>query len=128
MIDMKNSKLSIRKQSELLSVNRSRLYYKHKPISEKNLLLMDTIDAEFTDHPFTGVDRMVEVVRRKNRMIVNHKRIRRLMRLMALMAIYPRPRTTQSIIEHAKYPCLIRSIDIACPNDQRQSFLPSGDN
>lgn len=114
---MKSNRLSIRKQSKLLSVNRSRLYYKRNSVSEKNLLLMDTIDAEFTAHPFTGVNRMVQVVRRKNNMIVNHKRVRRLMRLMALMAIYPRPRTTQSIIEHAKYPCLIRDIDIDHPDD-----------
>ncbi|MBW8002322.1 MAG: IS3 family transposase [Planctomycetes bacterium] len=35
---------------------------------------------------------------------------------MGLMAIYPRPGTTQSIIEHAKYPCLIRKMDITEPD------------
>ena len=35
---------------------------------------------------------------------------------MGLMAIYPKPRTTQSIIEHARYPCLIRKLDITAPD------------
>ena len=112
MIGKTNNKLSIRRQCDLFSVNRSRLYYVSMPISQVNLSLMNRIDEEFTDHPFTGVDRMVEIIRRQDGLVVNHKRIRRLMRKMALMAIYPKHRTTQSIIEHAKYPCLIRRLDI----------------
>jgi putative transposase len=38
------------------------------------------------------------------------------MRKMGLMAIYPKPRTTKSIIEHAKFPCLIRKMDITEPD------------
>jgi len=116
MIDKANKKLSIRKQCNLLAVNRSRLYYKAAVTEQKDIAMMNFIDAEFTAHPFTGVERMVEVVRREKGLVVNHKRIRRLMRKMGLMAIYPKPRTTQSIIEHAKYPCLIRKLDITSPD------------
>ncbi len=112
MIGNTNNKLSIRRQCDLFSVNRSRLYYVSMPISQVNLSLMNRIDEEFTAHPFTGVDRMVEIIRRQDGLVVNHKRIRRLMRKMGIMAIYPKPRTTQSIIEHAKYPCLIHKLDI----------------
>ena len=117
MIDKSNKKISIRKQCNLLSVNRSRLYYKAASIGDRDISMMNFIDTEFTDHLFTGVDRMVEVVWREKGLVVNHKRIRRLMRKMGLMAIYPKPRTTQSIIEHAKYPCLIRNLDITKPDD-----------
>jgi putative transposase len=116
MIDKANKKLSIRKQCDLLAVNRSRIYYKAASISERDLSMMNFIDTEFTAHPFTGVERMVEVVRREKGLVVNHKRIRRLMRKMGLMAIYPKHRTTQSIIEHAKFPCLIRKLDITGPD------------
>lgn len=112
MIGKTNTKLSIRRQCDLLGVNRSRLYYVSMPISLVNLSLMNRIDEEFTAHPFTGVDRMVEIIRHQDGLVVNHKRIRRLMRQMGLMAIYPKPRTTQNIIEHAKYPCLIRKLNI----------------
>ena len=116
MIDKTNNKLSIRKQCGLLGVNRSRIYYKAASIGERDISMMNFIDTEFTAHPFTGVERMVEVIRREKNLVVNHKRVRRLMRKMGLMAIYPKPRTTQSIIEHAKYPCLIRKLNITGPD------------
>lgn len=116
MIDRSGKKLSIRKQCDLLGVNRSRVYYKSAQTEQKDIVMMNIIDEEFTAHPFTGVERMVDVILRKNKLVVNHKRIRRLMRKMGLMAIYPKPRTTQSIIEHAKFPCLIRKMDITKPN------------
>ncbi len=116
MINKTDKKLSIRKQCDLLNVNRSRVYYKAASIAERDIAMMNFIDEEFTAHPFTGVERMVDVVRLEKGIVVNHKRIRRLMRKMGLMAIYPKPRTTKSIIEHAKYPCLIRKMDITTPD------------
>ena len=116
MIDKSNNKLSIRKQCALLGVNRSRVYYKAASIGERDLSMTNFIDTEFTAHPFTGVERMVEMLWREKGLVANHKRIRRLMRKMGLMAIYPKPRTTQSIIEHAKYPCLIHKLDITGPS------------
>lgn len=116
MIDRSGKKLSIRKQCNLLGVNRSRVYYKPAGTQQKDIAMMNFIDEEFTAHPFTGVERMVDVVQLEKGITVNHKRIRRLMRKMGLMAIYPKPRTTQSIIEHAKFPCLIRKMDITKPD------------
>ena len=116
MIDKTNNKLSIRKQCDLLAVNRSRFYYKAVAAGQRDIPIMNFIDTEFTAHPFTGVERMVDVIRREKKLVVNHKRIRRLMRKMGLMAIYPKPRTTLSIIEHAKFPCLIRKMDITEPD------------
>jgi len=116
MIEKQNNQISIRRQCDLLCVNRSRFYYQPGLVCGKNHRLMSCIDQEFTAHPFTGVDRMVERLWRVHKLVVNHKRVRRLMRKMALMAIYPKPRTTQSIIEHAKYPCLIRGRDINKPD------------
>ena len=116
MINKADKKLSIRKQCDLLGVNRSRVYYKAASIAQRDITMMNFIDEEFTAHPFTGVERMVDVVWLEKGIVVNHKRIRRLMRKMGLMAIYPKPRTTKSIIEHAKFPCLIRKMDITEPN------------
>ena len=116
MLEKENPKLSIRQQCDLLKVNRSRFYYQVTPVSERDLSMMNFIDTEFTAHPFTGVPRMVEVIHRKKGLVINHKRVRRLMRQMGLMALYPKPRTTQSIIEHAKDPCLIRTLDITGPD------------
>jgi len=116
MIETGHGQLSIRRQCALLGVNRSRLYYAAHPASEGVLMLMDWIDREFTEHPFTGVDRMVERIRMEHGVAVNHKRIRRLMRTMGLMAIYPKPRTSLPMAEHIKYPCLLRGLTLDHPD------------
>jgi putative transposase len=77
---------------------------------------MNLIDEEFTEHPFTGIDRMVEFLRREHHLIVNHKRIRRLMRKMGLMALYPKPRTSCPAAVYMKYPCLLKTIAIDAPD------------
>lgn len=95
MMERKNKHISVRRQCDLLGVNRSRLYYSDGGVTkEENLQIMNFIDVEFTEHPFTGVDRMVKFLLRQHHLTVNHKRVRRLMRNMGLMAIYPKPRTS----------------------------------
>ena len=112
MMDRNNKHISVRRQCELLDVNRSRLYCSASVINEANLRIMNLIDVEFTEHPFTGVERMVECLRRESGLIVNHKRVRRLMRQMGLMAIYPKPRTSCPASVYMKYPCLLKTIAI----------------
>jgi putative transposase len=116
MIEGDNKRLSIRSQCELLSVSRSRLYYGSRSVDEEELRLMNFIDEEFTAHPFTGVGRMTQCLRRERQLIVNHKRIRRLMRKMGLMAIYPKPRTSLPAPVYVKYPCLIGDLAIEAPD------------
>ncbi|HEV58485.1 MAG TPA: IS3 family transposase [Phycisphaerales bacterium] len=116
MIETGHGQLSLRRQSALLGVNRSRLYYRRRGVSADTLMLMDWIDREFTEYPFTGVARMVERIRMEHGVAVNHKRIRRLMRTMGRMAIYPKPRTTLPMTEHLKYPCLLRGLTLEHPD------------
>jgi len=116
MINRDDKHISIRRQCELLGVNRSRLYYRARPVNEENLRMMNLIDEEFTEHPFTGIERMVEILRRKHSLTVNHKRVRRLMRKMGLMAVYPRPRTSCPAAVYIKYPCLLKTIVIDGPD------------
>lgn len=47
--------LSIRRQSEILSINRSQLYYKPAGEKEENLVLMQTMDKLFLSDPTLGV-------------------------------------------------------------------------
>ena len=116
MMDRNNKHISVRRQCELLDVNRSRLYCSASVINEATLRIMNLIDEEFTEHPFTGIDRMVEFLRRENGLVVNHKRVRRLMRKMGLMAIYPKPRASCPALAYMKYPCLLKTIAIDAPD------------
>lgn len=116
MVENNNNKLSVRHQCDLLALPRQRLYYQQRPISRMNLSVMDCIDSEFTEHPVIGVDHMCEVVLRRLGIVVNHKRVRRLMRKMGLMAVYPKPRTSIPGAVYCKYPCRLGSLTIISPN------------
>jgi putative transposase len=116
MVDKQYNKLSVRQQCYLLDVSRQRLYYRPRPVSSLNLSLMDCIDRKFTDHPVIGVEHMCEVIFRQIGVVVNHKRVRRLMRKMGLMAVYPKPRTSCPAAVYHKYPCLLGSLAIDRPD------------
>ncbi len=111
MIDINNENLSVRKQCELLSLNRSSLYYQALGENEYNLLLMRLLDEEYTRHPFKGVEKMVVYLKELGHK-VNLKRVRRLLRVMGLEAIYPKKRLSIPDISHKKYPYLLTGLEI----------------
>ncbi len=107
--------LSIRRQCELLGLNRSSYYYSPAQENAENLSLMKEIDAEYTRHPFYGSRRMRDFLIREGH-DVNRKRIQRLMRIMGLVAIYPKPKVSERNQEHKIYPYLLRGVLIDHPN------------
>jgi putative transposase len=115
MIEFADSKISLRRQCQLIGLNRSSLYYIPATESTLNLQLMRLIDEEYTRRPFYGRPRLTAYLRRLGHKI-NEKRVRRLMQKMGLEAIYPKPKTTISVREHKKYPYLLREIEISRPN------------
>jgi putative transposase len=102
--------LSIRRQCELLGLNRSSWYYEPAGETAENLALMRRLDEQYMATPFYGSRKLAEVLG------VNRKRVQRLMRLMGLEAIYPKPRTTIRDREHRIYPYLLRSVEVVRPN------------
>jgi putative transposase len=115
MIGKKDSELSVVKQSKLLGIHRSGVYYKPCLESPFNLDLMRVIDEQYLDKPFYGVSRMTEHLKSMG-YPVNIKRVRRLYRLMDLRAIFPAPKTTWADKKHKKYPYLLRDLVINRPN------------
>lgn len=115
MVDREHPQISIRRQCELLGLNRSAFYYKPAEESELNMLLMRLLDEQYTKTPFYGIRRMRASLRRQG-YSVNHKRIQRLMRIMGLQAIYPKPKTTISNRENKVYPYLLRGVKAERPN------------
>jgi putative transposase len=114
LIERNHPTISIRRQCELIGLNRSSLYYEPAGESEYNLLLMRLIDEQYTRTPFYGWPRMTAYLRRLKHQ-VNHKRVRRLMRLMGLQAVGPKPRTTTAAPGHRVYPYLLRGLAIERP-------------
>lgn len=115
LIEPGHSELSVRRQCELLDVNRSTYYYVPATESPLNLELMQLIDEQYMRTPFYGWPRMTVYVRQQG-YLVNHKRIQRLMRTMGIQAIYPKPSLSKRQPGHKIYPYLLRNIAILRPN------------
>lgn len=109
------SGLSVRRQCELLDLNRSNIYYKPVEESHENLMLMKEMDEHHLEHPTDGVLRMQDFLLSLG-FIVNHKKVRRLLRLMSIMAIYPQKNLSK--LGHAKYvhPYLLKNLAITHAN------------
>lgn len=111
LIEADHPQLSIRRQCELLGLNRSSLYYEPASETTDNLRLMQLLDAEYTAHPFLGSRRLLRWLRQRGEQ-VNRKRVQRLLRLMGLEAIYPQPKLSASRVGHKVYPYLLRDVTI----------------
>ena len=115
LVEPGHPELSIRRQCELLGLNRSSYYYEPASESEENLAVMREIDRLYTQYPFLGYRVMTAMVRREIP-DVNKKRVQRLMRKMGLQAIYPQKKTSQPHPQHRVYPYLLRDLTIDRPN------------
>jgi putative transposase len=115
IIECKNPPLDIKRQCELVGLNRSSFYYFPCPETEENLKLMKKIDKQYLKTPFYGSRRMA-VTLSCNEYEINRKRIQRLMRIMGIEAIYPKPSTSLRNSEHKIYPYLLRDLDIVRAN------------
>lgn len=111
----KDGQLSQRKQCELLTIHRSKLYYQPKEASGMNLHLMKIIDQQYTATPFYGVPRMTDFINEHYNYIVNKKRVARLYKLMDIRAIGPNPYTSKSDKTAYKYPYLLRGLKVEKP-------------
>ncbi len=102
-------------QCKLLDVNRSSVYYRRRPASDTDLMLMGHIDKIHMKYPYKGSRRIRDDLEDLG-MIVNRKRIRRLMRQMGITALYPRKRTSIRDQRHRIYPYLLKGRQIKRSN------------
>ena len=114
MID-KEDRLPLTRQCQLLSLNRSTVYYQQASVSDEDLALMRRIDEMHLKRPFYGSRRIRDWLQDEGH-AVNRKRVQRLMRMMGITALYPKPRTSKPGEGHKVYPCLLRGLTIDCPN------------
>lgn len=107
--------LSLRKQCELLGVNRSSYYYEPKLIDEETLLLMRLVDEIYTKHPYFGSRQMVNYLRLMGHE-VGRSKIRSIYENLGLQAACPGPHTSKPHPEHKVYPYLLRDVEITRRN------------
>jgi putative transposase len=119
LVEPGHAEISVRRQCELLGVNRSRLYYQPLGESAENLKLMRWIDEEYTRRPFYGSRKMMRWLQEQGHRVGRH-RVRRLMQLLGLEAVYPKPKLSQPGPEgapgHKLYPYLLNGVAITRVN------------
>ena len=89
-MDWQNRELTVSTQAELLSLNRSGLYYQPVPPSAEEVACKHRIDEIYTAHPYYGYRRIAAQLHRDGQLI-NQKTVARYMQEMGLAAVYPGP-------------------------------------
>ncbi len=115
MITLCEKNLSIRRQCEILGLNRSTYYYEPVPVSEETLALMNLLDKQYTATPYYGVIKMTKCLKEQG-YLVGTDRVRTLLREMGIYAIYPKRWTSQNKAEHKVYPYLLKGVKVEKPN------------
>jgi len=117
-VEQGNKNLTVKRQAELLKINRTSIYRKPKPKewSDIDLWIMRRIDELHTDEPTWGYRMITRILRRDHGLIINRKKVRRLMRLMGIYTLYPKPNLSKRF--HAQYirPYLLRNLAIQAPD------------
>lgn len=111
-IEPAHPELSIRRQCELLQLNRSSFYYEPIEVDAAELELLHQLDREYTAHPFYGSRRLAVVLSQQLGFEINRKRIQRLMRQLGVAAVQPRRSTSTPHPQHRIYPYLLRNVKV----------------
>lgn len=117
MANKEHPEISIARQSELLNISRSSIYYE-PTVSKEEISAMNAIDKIFTKSPFYGYRRIKPELKEKYGINIGKKKIIGLMRKMGLSVIYPKKKfnLSDNKEEHKKYPYLLANLPITRPN------------
>lgn len=111
------SAISILRQTDLLGISRSSVYY--QPIADpEDILIMNAIDEIFTECPFYGHRKIRQDLRDDYQIPIGRKRTISLMKIMGLEAIYPKKKWHLSDPDKStkKFPYLLSGLPIIRPN------------
>jgi putative transposase len=110
MVEAKHPQLSVRRQCELLAVNRNRLTpTAPEGLQVEDLELARKIDEIALRFPEFGARRMSHYVNLEG-FKTTRRGVARVMQLMGLEAIYRKPRTSDPCPGHKIYPYLLRDL------------------
>jgi len=86
LVDRENSNIALNRQAELLQISRSSLYYQPE-VSERDLAIMNLIDAIYTEDPTYGKRTIAHIIRRDHKIPVGKQHVRTLMIKMGLKGL-----------------------------------------
>ena len=113
LLDPGHQEISLRRQCELLGLNRSNVYYRPREANAEKRKLLRLIDEIYTSSPYYGARKIAADLNRMNLgFAVDRKRVGRLMEEMGIEALYPKPKLSRSDKKHVKYPYLLKGVEI----------------
>jgi putative transposase len=110
----RSGKLTVKRQCELLGLNRTGVYYQPRPVPEPDLRLMRRIDELHLEFPYYGARRLAQQLKREG-WDVGRLHLRSLMRRMGIAALYRRPRTSIPARGASIYAYLLENVAIERP-------------
>ena len=110
MIDREHT-LSLTRQSRILELSRSSLYYLSVSVSGRDLELMRRIDEIHLKHPFMGSRSIRDQLQDMGHK-VGRQHVSTLMKKMGIAAMYRKPRLSKPHPDHKVYPYLLRDLEI----------------
>jgi putative transposase len=114
MIDREHD-LPITRQAKALNISRGSVYYRPRPVSAADLVIMRRMDELHLDHPFAG-SRMLRDLLAGEGLRIGRLHVATLMKRMGIEALYRKPNTSKPAPGHKIYPYLLRNLAITRPN------------
>lgn len=114
LLNRNDPEMTITEQAELLSLNRTGLYYLPVPPSTEELFIKRRIDEIYTEFPFMGSRRITLELQKE--MSINRKAVQRYMREMGIFGRLPGPHLSRPAPENKIFPYLLRNLAIVRPN------------
>ncbi len=115
----KSEQITVKRQCQLLEINRTSVYYKHIKSSQQEIereeLIKSKLDFWHTKMCYLGVRRLVIKLKESN-ILVGRKLVKRYMNEMGIYAVYPKPNLSKRNHKHKIFPYLLRNIAITAPN------------
>ena len=116
LIDRNHCEFTITRQAELLGLSRASVYAQPSPPTAADLVLWQSLDAEYTKHPFYGQRRLQWALKEHYDITVGRCAIRTAMAHLGLETLYQKRKTTFRNQAHRIYPYLLRHVPITHPN------------
>jgi putative transposase len=114
MIDRQHD-LPLGRQTKVLGISRSSVYYLPRAVPAADLMLMRRIDELHLEYPFAG-SRMLLGLLEAEGLVTGRLHVATLMKRMGIEALYRRPNTSKPTPGHKIFPYLLRKLPVTRPN------------
>jgi len=114
LLEKGDAEMTLQEQCDLLTLNRTSLYYRPVEVSEEEIATKRRIDEIYTAHPYYGSRRIAVVLGKEIQ--ISRPTVQRYMREMAIAGICPGPNLSKRNQKQGIYPYLLRNLAVKRPN------------